>query len=357
MTDNTSKEALQILGISTEEVDKLVTPQATEQTEVETQTNPITNEEQTETQTEAPAEQLPDNPLIHSVPASKSFESLDDAAKYLGELTGYPIEKPEDLVKIGEQYKTLNETLGTIEDENKKLKDYEDVFLKLPSEIYDIVTAHMDGKDYKQKIKEIGTTTIDFSKPVDKIGTKELLNHYFPGKYTEDDIAEMNEDAALTKVVEHTKDLYELDKKKFEFKQEQEKQTYQAAEQKYRESYAQTIKHLTTVAPQMSSEQKKKIEGVLSGGQTGILKIFLNDDGTFKPNASELLVWAQYGKEAYEYAVKKGSQKGEQEALKHVVTRGADNIPTKGSGQAIDDTAVKQYLDNIGLGGAKEFKY
>jgi len=341
MAEETTNLAMQMAGIET--------PAPEAQPEAEAKP-----EESAPEQQETPPAQ--NNPFMPQEQTNTQFETLDQASQYFAQQTGFEIEKPEDLARVADKYKELNETVGTYESENTKLKDVASVYENMPEDLYKVVETQLKGGDYHAEMKKLTNQTLDFSK--EQQADYDILNHYFPGEFSKEDLQETGDNAELQRVLKRAQVMYSKDKEIHDWQANKQQQEQQLYEKKLLESYNETVSHLKNTVPNLDKSQMDQIDGILKDGQLGVLKFMFNEDGTFKPNASEMIAWAMYGKQSLEQIQKSQTSKGEQNAIKDIVTRGADNIPTKGGSKSFtENEQVKNYLNQVGLGGGNTFKY
>jgi hypothetical protein len=173
--------------------------------------------------------------------------------------------------------------------------------------------------------------TFDFDKSFDKQDDFKVINYYFKDKFsTKEDYLAMKEESPdmLAEYIGFAKMKFNDDKAKYESKKKEvitkTQSTIQESQNKYSESVNKTVSKFSTDYKTFKPEQVKTIQKVLDNGGNGILSLFMNNDGSLKDNAAELVSFVQYGKTLLESQKRMAANQAASKAVEQVVSRGAD---------------------------------
>lgn len=269
-----------------------------------------------------------DNPFVteeaEAVEKAKvELKDFEQTAKYLSDSFGVEVKTFDDIKTVVEKHNTLNEKSGQLEVENSKLKQYQDVFETMPDEIFSIVEAWIGEKDFHQEIENQSRANIDFSMPVGKQDIKKVVEYYNPGKFSDEDYQDIDDDKAMQSVVILAKKAYEKDQETLKGKRAIYKKDTDEANAKFVKSVEASVGNLSKSIPFMKEGHKAKISKILQGGHNSITGLFFNEEGFLKEDAGKLIALALYGEEAIKIQSEIASRKGESKANEQVVTRSA----------------------------------
>lgn len=304
------------------------------------------------------AEQKIDNPFVAAEKEEEQVEvkDFDQAASFITAKTGVEIKDIGDIPKLVSAYTSLKEDVDNVTSEKNQLLDYKAAFDGMPDDLLSIVLSWLNEKDYHEQIQSIARMSIDFSKPVSAHTDKELINVYFPGKFSDEDYQEANDDPGLTKAIGVA-----LDAAKANYKKDQ--QNIQDARQKHKDSQEETRKSfersrdasldsLKKDVPFLQEQHKQKIKGILDGGIYSIMELFADKDGMLKKDAAKLIALAIYGEDAIKSQSKKSANKAEtqarEEILKRTSTKDEKKSDVKGKAPSgSDEKAAKEEITRI----------
>lgn len=259
------------------------------------------------------------------------------------------IENPEQILevvksKFGQEYKDIAELpkffetaqgwRSKAEKADKVEKDYNQIvdFLNsAPEEIIESLKKFELGQDYTEPFA--GKPRFDFNKSADKQDIKTLVNHYYPGKFTEEDLKDENPSELLQMAMDTSKDKFIAEKQAHDVKRAQvtERATSQLKAQNL--SIQSSVIRLKQAFPEAEEDSIKEVQSVFEGGPNNVLSFFYNNDGTVKPEAAEMFLMAKYGKEEIERMMDISSHITETKINEDLITRGADTRkPVKTAG-------------------------
>lgn len=239
-----------------------------------------------------------------------------------------------------------------------QVQQYESMFDNMPSEMLDGIRAFFEGRsDWKQSI--VNTSTLDFRKSVDEIKTRDLIDHYFPGEFTEEDFSAEEKPKALTLAEKAAKDKFSIEKKGREEKSASELKAAQARLEAKKASITSSFASLKESFPNLDNSLEKQVKSIMESGD--INSIFYNKDGSFKPNAAESLMMAIKGNETIKKLVAIASKQSESKTNEEILTRASDNRkPASGGSGGAEDAGhakIKNEIDQLLSGVNKKKTY
>lgn len=275
------------------------------------------------------------------------------------------IETPDHILdviktKFGQEYKELKDTpkffetvqgwrskaekADSFEKENKQIKDF---LTSLPDDVFTALQKIEKGEDYYEAFS--GRPKFDYKTPVEKQDIKQLVNHYYPGKFTEEDLKDENPSDALQIAMDASKDKFIAEQRVHEDKRARITKDAENAQKAHEASVQSSVSLLKQTFPDMDPDALKDVQSVLEGGPNSVLSFFYNNDGTTKPEAAEMFMMAKHGKSQIEEMMNIASNLTETKINEGIVSRGADTKkPVKTSAQRdqISDEE-KQQLEGL----------
>lgn len=220
----------------------------------------------------------------------KDTEAL---SKVISEKTGY-----SNLNELIESSLKFKEVETQVQEVSKENENYKKVFESIPSELYQSIDLFLKGQDWKTPI--ISKPNLDFSKDIDSVDEKILVDNYLPGQFSQEEWEDYgSEDAdpgikkAINLAINTAKSKFEADKKDLDSFRTNQVELANERAQKINSSVEKSIEYL-----------KKNIEGIDDGyiaqakANLNIQKInemLFNEDGTFKEDAALKLSYAEHG--------------------------------------------------------------
>jgi hypothetical protein len=275
------------------------------------------------------------------------------------------IEKPEQILdviktKFGQEYKGIDELPKFFESANKwradsqnleKLKqeheNVTEILSGLPSEFIDGIKKYYNGENYLDAFKN--TAKFDFSVPAEKQDVKELVNHYFPGKFADEDFELEEKPETLLMAIDLSKDKYNITKQSLDNKRAEIEAKAELQLQATKQSINGSVNYLKQSFPDVDQDVTQEISSVLEGGINKIAEMFLNTDGTVKPEAAEMLLMAKYGKSEISKMMDIASHTTETRINEEIVTRSADTAkPVKGAPRDMMSDDVMKQIQELG---------
>ena len=230
------------------------------------------------------------------------------------------------------EFKTLKENSGKAQEYEQKVKGYEQIFNAIPDEVFGIVQAALKNEDYRTLMKDLIKETIDFNIPFDKQDKKEMLNYFYPGKFSEEDYEDEDNSAvkfALGEASKKYSDAKKVNESKPTFKQKFEEKS--TAEKKLINETAITSWNTFSQGKQIDDSRKDKIGSILEGGWNAVYKTLFDEKGGWKPEAAEKIFWMQYATEELAIAERVIAAKAKTRAVEEIIDRGNDKPNTQGN--------------------------
>lgn len=256
-----------------------------------------------------------------------NFEKIEDLYPQIKKIAGLDIKNPKELKKFFEtveKFRTDSQSLGKEKEEKEAFKA---IFEGLPENFIGAIDAYYKGDDWKKIVGDV--PKFDFNKPIAKQKVDELVKHYFPGKFKDEDFEAEEKTDALVIAEQASKDKFITEQKSRETERatRTEKATKQLEAQKV--SVKSSAKYLRQSFPDVQPDAEAEIVGMLTGGPAEVAKVFFNKDGSCKEEAAELLMFAKHGKSELTRMMNAAARRAETVTNEEILTRGAD---TPGAG-------------------------
>lgn len=282
-----------------------------------------------------------------SKPADLVIDTPEQLIEAVNKTFGQDLKTLQDMPKFFESMSKTRANAQKFEESQKEVEKYKNLLESLPQDFLDGMQAYMSGEDYTKVFTD--KPKFDFNKAADKQDIKELVNHYFPGKFTDDDFTEETKSAALEIAMTAAKDKFNVEK---QTKDGQRVATEAGAKQRldnYKKSLSDSVEHLKKSFPDMEDVDLQEAAHALEGGMQGVVGMFFNQDGTVKQEAAEMLMWAKHGKSELQRAMEAASHITETRINEEMVSKGADRPnPTRqqqGAPATISDDTKKLIAD------------
>lgn len=268
----------------------------------------------------------------------KSTYGVDDVNKFLTEVGPKWREQAQKAAEIEKKH---NEVLNTLD--------------KLDEDVIELMKANLEGKDWRQQITN--APKINFNKKVSDYSKEELINHYFPGKFSKEDFSDSDEEnKSLDIAYEAAQKSFNNDKTLFEGKRAALIENENKRMAMFEKSITGSVEHLQKTLPHLNELVVKETGEILKSGTTGILSEFLNKDGTLKEDAAQKLALARHGLEALNTYMGIATRKAETETREEFVSKAADKLAgNSAGGENKISTKAQETLDMLKGVGKKTF--
>lgn len=169
----------------------------------------------------------------------------------------------------------------------------------LPKDIVQMINLWSNGKPYTS-VGDI--SSVDLTKEFAKLTTDEKIkmhNYYFSDDKLDGSVDVS--DKAVAKALKATEARYNADKITAEAGVKAEKERREADVRNFQASADASLKAFQTAYPKFSKTEFAAVQNIVK--KDGILPLFLDENGNYKPEAAELIAFALYGKTLLSNAV------------------------------------------------------
>lgn len=256
-------------------------------------------------------------------------ENIEQALEVVKSKFGIEAKEVKDLPKFFESAQKWRADAQKAETLEKENSNYKNILENTPAEIIDAMKMHFEGQDYTKAFAN--KPKFDYNKPVEKQDIKELVNHYYPGKFTEEDFTDEEPSSALEIAISSAQDKFNIEKQSIDARRATETEKANKRLESFKSSVNGSVEHLKRNFPDMTTDDIQDVKSVIEGGPNAILSFFMNQDGTVKQEAAEMLAMAKHGKSEIERMMEAASNQTEGRINEEIVTRGADGPKPKKS--------------------------
>lgn len=274
------------------------------------------------------------------------FEQIPDVIK---QKFGQDIKEAKDLPKFFEtaqKWRADSQALEKVKEENS---DYKGLLESQPPEIIEAMKLHAKGEDFTKAFTS--RPKFDFSKDAAKQNPEDLVNHYFPNKFTPEDFKEDKPSPALEIAISASMKEYNSEKVAKDNQTRLVYENVKKSQETFANSVASSVSALSQDFPDVDQDSLNEIEGYLKGGPQQILSLFMNKDGTMNKDAAKRILMAKHGESQIEYMMGLASNITETRTNEEILSRGADKpgIHKKPSGNKTQeiDPEIQKRIDEV----------
>jgi hypothetical protein len=262
---------------------------------------------------------------------SQAPQTLDDMFNGLVTKFGIQAKDPQEAVKkMEEAVGTWRKQASELPEYKKKAEGIEKGLGALPTELQEAIQVAASGGDWKSAVNN--TKLVDFTKPVEKQDEKNLINHFFPGKFSEEQLEDIqnSDDTAISIALEAAKEKFSMLKQQRDQKVQSMIKQAQDRQAAYSASIDTAFKTLGESLPLFKDESAKTdVRQVLESGD--FMKLFVGDDGALKPDAAQNVLMVLKGKETIDHLTTFIRNRERSAVTEEFVERGNTKSPSRGS--------------------------
>ena len=294
----------------------------------------------------------------------KTIDDLINATKKLADIDVDNIEQFAEIIVDYSKLREENKKYNSNDYKGNIINEFMDV---LPDELFGLIqtwsnNGELDG-DYRNEMKKIVDTYVDYTKEFSDYPKQDMLNLYFPGKFSAKDMEDYrDEDSDNHEAIKRSVDLaLDVAKEKHEKNRDIKNKNMESYKEKYNkmlseqqskfdQSVESAISYLDKNGKDFPSTQKSEIINAVKNNHSFILDMYFNPDGSLKEDSLINLIYAKHGKEAIDVAKKLIAKKVEQKVNTDILTRGNDAPPTPRGSQSysgLDGKQAKEYVDGF----------
>lgn len=313
------------------------------ETKAESKKEKPANEEQNKT----------DNPFLIDIDdnneSKKSIENKDDLLEVLNS-NGLSVKSLDDVAKFASDYKSSIEKISELEKNQKEGEIAIDILNKMPDDILDLVQSWANNEDYKSKMKDYASKTIDFSIDFEKQDIRSILAYYAPKSklFDIEDNNELKQELIDNGMYDTLKKSYNSDVKESVSIRDKIVKESEAKNKLIVESVKRSIDNISKVYPDIKFSEKhnEEVLSILNKGANGVLELFLNKDGSFKEDAAAIIAMAKYGYSAINDLKQMIRKRAESEVTEDFITRGK-KTPESGNKEFKSSEVDMKKIDNL----------
>ena len=334
------------MGFFTEEDAQEIAAPETETTETEAETTEevaatteegmeATTEEATTEEAEQEAEVTePEstNPYIktETVPEEIEIKDINDVFTSLNTL-GYDIKDEKGLSVVVDELKAFKSAEADNKERLEDLTGYESFFSGLPTDLYDIVTAYAEGKDYRETLKSLSNQSIDFTVPFSRQDEFDLITFYHPDAFSDREEFDDEKDTTSTKLLlKGIKGQYEGNQSSI---RDKESRVGDIVKQNTKQLVSSANESISTFSNGKSFEKghTDSIAKTMNAGKEGVLGLFFDEKGLWKKDSaaslSKLMMFDTTIKEYQSMRLR------DQKTIKNLLSRSGDQSESIGKGK------------------------
>lgn len=274
-----------------------------------------------------------------AVPAvDLKFDTVDDFVA-LSKKYGIEVkDKSKDFQKFAgsiDKWRADSQNLSKTQEEFEK---YKAIFETLPPSIIEGVKAYHTGGDWKKVIIE-NQLPFDIAKPVDQQDTKTLVNHYFPGKFDENDFTATEKPKALEIAEQTSKEKFIAEQNNFNSQRAGYAQKAQEKLKALNGSIESSVNELKQSFPDLDDSAFADVKKSLESRE--FMKLFFNSDGTYTKEAAKMVAMAKYGEQELMNRLEAEASKIESKVTEQFTQHLAETPPSKNAGSGSGQSGMK----------------
>ena len=290
----------------------------------------------------------------------ENSEKLLEVAKEYG----IQVDSLEKVAGIFKEYKDIKENYSKTSKEYKVIKEeYESQvrFLNGLDPVFQSVFAEYiketsgDGGNWKALMKTISSLSLDYNKDVDAYSDLQLVNEFSKKKYTKEDWEDLLEEDKEEKL-ENAKSKYITNQKNIldnavRYRQDKANRQ-QRISLSIEESLVELKNKLQKEGINLTDDKVDELRVQMSGG---FVRDLYNEDGTFKKEAAEKIVYGRYGKEfinsyddyfaQMDLKIKEETNKAINTTTENIIKNGSQTAPSETSATEVKKVPNKSELE------------
>jgi hypothetical protein len=234
----------------------------------------------------------------------------------------------------------------------KEANDFKDFFMRVPEPLMEALKAFDKGQDWETTLNE--RPVFDYSKDVNKMDQKKLVEHYFPGEFSKEDFEAEEVPKALTIAIKSSKDKFNKEKEIVEGKRTNQVNQARELLKARTTSLTGSVSALNTAFPDLPEQTLEEVKSVMKGGD--VTALFLNPDGTWKPEAAERLLLALHGKKTIKRFAKVAENRAKTEVREEILKKSSGKSKSPKGGAEKTSAEVLKELERLTGGIGKKTK-
>lgn len=291
------------------------------------------------------------NPIIASFKSKKTdlaFENFGEIQTHIKKSYGIEIKSEKEFGKFLKSTEKWREDSVKLPEMSQKVEQFENIFNEMPAPLLNGIKAYFDGnQNWANEIAK--TPKFNFNKAPEDQSTKELVTHYFPNKFKDEDFTAEEKSEALQIAIQASYDKFNADKRELETASATQETLSRNRLEARKNSISSSLTTLKQSFPEIDKAEEKRLSKILESGD--IHSLFFNKDGSYKPDAAKRLFLAEYGEGAISQLMKVSAKRAETKTNEEILSRGADKPkPDKGGAPKteVDEKLIKKVTEITG---------
>jgi hypothetical protein len=261
------------------------------------------------------------------------LEMNEEMLEYLAER--YSINDPSTFLNSVDTWRTQAQDGAEVQ---KKFSDIEEGLASLPGPIKESINAFANGQDWQGAFSSSGSR-LNYGSDFENQEKEAVVQHYFGdkfdklrSKYDEEEIDTEDYEERYTELHELSERLFNTDRKTFEKNRAEIIKEQEQVEELRSSSVISSVEGLKKEYPNFSNADLQRVKQRMVDGT--IEEQFYEKDGTYKPEAAEMLAFALYGKKVMKSLLNAANKDGITEANELIVKKGNKSLKTSGKGRS-----------------------
>ena len=270
-----------------------------------------------------------------------TFKSTDEALAHVKDKLGFDLSKPEGYAKLVDNYNKQRANAQKAKELEDWREDAMNGFAMLPEPILQAIQAFNENKDWKQVITTQPQVRLDLNKDFDAQDKWTLIEAYASDIIEREDFDDDPQSAQVKAALRVAEKSFRADKREHDLQRDQMNRLETSKKEGFKNSVLVSVERVKTDFPGITDKDAKRIEKMLSGD--GIVGMFKNEDGTYKPDAAKNIALIEFAPKEIERLTKiisdlKAKTKTLSDNTADVVLRGRDTVA--------DEAGDKSRTDN-----------
>lgn len=270
-----------------------------------------------------------------------TFKSTDEALAHVKDKLGFDLSKPEGYAKLVDNYNKQRANAQKAKELEDWREDAMNGFAMLPEPILQAIQAFNENKDWKQVITTQPQVRLDLNKDFDAQDKWTLIEAYASDIIEREDFDDDPQSPQVKAALRVAEKSFRADKREHDLQRDQMNRLETSKKEGFKNSVLVSVERVKTDFPGITDKDAKRIEKMLSGD--GIVGMFKNEDGTYKPDAAKNIALIEFAPKEIERLTKiisdlKAKTKTLSDKTADVVLRGRDTVA--------DEAGDKSRTDN-----------
>ena len=282
-----------------------------------------------------------DSVFSHKKEDIPDLTNFEDAIDYIYDKYGMDTKRDGGFSKFFDSVNKWRNDAQKTDESTKQLEGLQQSFENMPRPLYSAFVEWSNGRNWVNGLGNIDALSLDYAKSFEDQDRYVILNKYFPNEYEREDVDNSSNDPLIKKAISLAKQQYEMDRNSYSDQRAKLDKEANDYRERLGNSASRSVDTLRGSFPDFSNSHLKQIEKILNSGELNSL--FYTESGAYREDAAERLAFLMFGKDELSRVAGQASKKGKSDALKDVVSRGADTPRVSGA-QGAKDVKVEEIV-------------